>query len=428
MKKEKVIGKQLSAQPKNAGSWNFVFLAGALLPVLFLFQLIHTYSLNIPYNDDWDAILGFMNTWKHSDAKLALLFSQHNEHRILASKIVYTSLYAVFNRVSILTIIYIANMQLLVIAGVLSYFIRRVLNVPSYWGLLVFILFLCVFDASSYDNSGFAMAGLQNYGVIMLFMVSLFFYSIKSRIALFMAVLFQLLCAFSSGNGIMAGLALLFYNFFSKDKLRLLTCVIAFAVFTALYFVSYHAVENDNGFKAASVNMFVSYFLKLSGAHFNFDNGIVVGICLYAVFFAAVFYQCKRMEWGRILPFIALFLFATMSMAAIAMFRSGQAHIFDSVSISSRYLIYPQLLSIVVLVIVVYRVEKVAYAGVVIGFCCLLFIKSYKDNYDYGAAAFEARYNRLSANKFVYPDKAHAQNVATVSCENGIYCIDEYRP
>lgn len=412
------------------GIWHYVILLLAVIPVILHFKMINSFALNIPYNDDWDAILGFLNSWKHADQKLPLLFAQHNEHRILSSKIIYTSYFAVFNHINILSIIYIANMQLLVIAAVLAYFVKKVLNIPLFGSLMLFIISLCLFDPGSYDNSDFAMAGLQNYGVIMLFLLSLFFYTIKtkSRVELAAALLFQFLCAFSSGNGFMAGIALLLYTIFSKDKMRMICCMAGFALFTTIYFFTYHSVTNDMDIKAKSAGMFISYFLKLSGAHFSFEYGIVIAVLLYATIATALFYKRKEVELQRILPFLALLLFAGMSMAATALLRSGQANIFESVSISSRYLIYPQLLAMVFFILLAYRLQYLKNAWMALCLCSLIFVKAYRENYDYGASAFESRNTRLSLNKFVYPNKAHAQQVAMEACKNEIYCIEENRP
>lgn len=419
-----------SAAPETGSMWNLIFLLLAIIPVVMLFKAVGSYALNLPYNDDWDAILGFLNNWKYADNKTALLFAQHNEHRILASKLVYVGWYGLFGNINILSVIYIANLQLLVIAAILSYFSQKLLDVPYFRGLLVFIIALCVFDLASYDNVGFAMAGLQNYGVVMLFLLSLFFYSIRIRyrLELIAALLCQFLCAFSSGNGFMAGIALLFYTALSKDKRSIVCCVTGFSVFTACYFVSYHAAAAGSDMKAKGAGMFVTYFLKLSGAHFSFEHGVVIAVLLYATAAVCVFYQLKKTDIARVLPFLSLLLFAGMSMSATALLRSGQAHMFDSESISSRYLIYSQLLAIVVFVLLVFCFQHSKQSWVVMGICTLFFIKAYRENYRYGAEAFEARNNRLSFTEFVYPDKNHAREVAEEACKNGIYCIGDNRP
>ncbi|MDR6339779.1 hypothetical protein HNQ91_002844 [Filimonas zeae] len=419
-----------AAATEKGSIWNLVFLLLAIIPVVLLFKLVNSHALNIPYNDDWDAILGFLNTWKHADNKMELLFAQHNEHRILASKLIYVGWYILFHNINILSVIYIANLQLLVIAAILAYFSGKVLDVPYFKGLLVFVIALCVFDIASYDNIGFAMAGLQNYGVVMLFLLSLFFYSLrtKRRIELLPALLFQFICAFSSGNGFMAGIALLLYTVFSKDRLNMLVCLAGFAIFTACYFLTYHSVSGSVDMKAKSAGMFLFYFLKLSGSHFNFEYGVAIAVVLYAVLGASLFYQFKQADIDRILPFLCLLLFTGMSMAATALLRSGQAHIFDSESISSRYLIYSQLLAIVVFVMLVFRFQHHKQSWIAIAICTLFFIKAYRANYSYGAEALAARNNRLSLTDFVYPDKKHAREVAAKACKNEIYCIEENRP
>ena len=73
-----------------------VFLCLLILaPILIHLYYVCHYAVNIPLMDDYDAVLGFLNDFKKSGTadRVVLLFSQHNEHRILSSNLFYAAYY-----------------------------------------------------------------------------------------------------------------------------------------------------------------------------------------------------------------------------------------------------------------------------------------------------------------------------------------------
>jgi hypothetical protein len=177
--------------------WVIIFI-----PAFIYLYNVWTYAVNIPSNDDYYAILDFLCRYKNTQGadKFFLLFSLHNEHRILSSRIVYVLYYCIFGHINFRHIIFIDNFQLLLAFCVLLVFIKRCLR--RYWFIASFVSGLCFFDLSNWENADFAMAGLQNYGIILWFMLSLLFYSMPGRKYLIAGLLFQIVCIYSSGNGI----------------------------------------------------------------------------------------------------------------------------------------------------------------------------------------------------------------------------------
>lgn len=180
--------------------------AWLLIPWLLIVRTVAEYTYNIPKLDDYDAILGFMNDFAKADfgTRLQLLFAQHNEHRIFTSRIIYLLQYYITGSVNFKSIIYIGNLQLIPIFILFAYFIKRF--VKTMWVVPAIAASLCIFDVAGYDNSGFAMAAIQNYGVVMYFALSLYFYHTKGRHNIWLAPLMQVLCIFSSGNGMVGAM------------------------------------------------------------------------------------------------------------------------------------------------------------------------------------------------------------------------------
>lgn len=410
---------------------NLLFLFLSLIPLYRLFALVNDFARNVPYMDDWDAILVFLSKWTDAHTfteKLALLFSQHNEHRILSSRLVYVLWHSLFGEIDFVKFIYIANFQLLVIAGLLIYFAKKF--VPRYWGIMALLISFCVFDPSSYENSGFAMAGMQNYGVIMLFMLSLFFYSIPSKKywILIPAFLFQFLCAFSSGNGYMAGLALVIFAFLDKNKWKIILSSLGLVLFTTLYFWYYHMLHNTQAGKNAGD--IILFFFKLAGGYFDYDYRVIASVILFLLLGVVMLYRWKQqpdLYSKELLPFVSILLFILMSMAATALFRSGGKDGIDHDSYASRYLIYPHLLAAVVFIVIAKRNMNQAVKWGLMAVVVMTYLKAYQSNYDYGEKGFRRTYDRLNSNAYAYPDTVKAKQIAIDVCNKKIYCIEEHR-
>lgn len=410
---------------------NIVIALFSLIAIFIFFGMINEYALNLPVSDDYDAILGFLNNWHNSTGftqKMSLLFSQHNEHRILSSRIVYVLYYTFFGKINFITLIYIGTFQLIVTAGLLSYFTYKLLY-PA-WGFAVLVLSFCIINPANWENSDFAMAGMQNYGVIMFFLLSLFFYSKPSAwYFIVVAFIFQLISAFSSGNGFMAGMALVLFNILRKEKLKIIISSIALVVFTLLYFYHYQSYKFLG---SHSISDDISYFLYLCGNCFGQNgNRPIYGLLMLLMLAATIFYKTKFYSFissKTVAPFISVLVFIFLSMVAVSISRSGGNKNVTIWAYTSRYFIYPEILIVIVFLFVWKRLENFKFKWVVIGVFSVLLLAAYQVNYDYGERGFYSFYNNSTLKKFNYSDTVHAKNVANESCANGIYCIEENRP
>ena len=56
------------------------------------FEIVLTYIVNVPWWDDYDVIIKFINNFKETQDPLILisdLFHQHNEHRLVVPKLIF---------------------------------------------------------------------------------------------------------------------------------------------------------------------------------------------------------------------------------------------------------------------------------------------------------------------------------------------------
>ena len=180
----------------------------------------------------------------------------------------------------------IGNLQLLVVAFVGIYFIKKLR--PKSWKLPAIIWMLVVFDLNTYENACLCMYGVANYGVCCYFFAALYFYD-KADKWLPAAVLFQFLCIFSNGNGLAAGVFIVIFNI-ARSRRNMIISLAASCIFIGLYFVNYHAVTLPNKLPF-DLNIPVIFLIRQSmGPHFSFDNSFFIGLLVLGllVFFVPV--------------------------------------------------------------------------------------------------------------------------------------------
>jgi hypothetical protein len=409
------------AAPRHFRGLNYLTNAWIFIPAIFYFILVGQYATNAPIKDDYDAILDFLYNFNQAHSlgvKAALLFSQHNEHRILSTRLLTVLYYFIAGKVNFRNLIFIGNLQLVVVFLVSVHFIRRCL--PKYWNFVAFVWGLCLFDPSSYENGDVSMTSLQNYGIIMLFLVSLYFYSKDKRSWLVPAVIFQFLCIFSSGNGILGAFIIAVFTLFSRDKWKMITSFAVLLVFAPLYFYHYITPPPLPGPKV--VTSFASeilYFFKMTGAHFSFVYPVYYGILVVAVLAICVPYDKKTLFNKQSLPLVCLLGFLIVTEGIIALIRSG-TQVFNG----SRYLIYPHLLAAIAFLFLFRAImNRNILWPIIFAFSGMVYV--YSNNYRFGQSGFERESLRAETMDYYYPNKVRAKIVAANACKTGIYCADD---
>jgi hypothetical protein len=402
---------------------NILLILLILTPLTVYTYYIFHFSINVPRQDDYDAVLGFLigyNTASFPE-KIALLFSQQNEHRILFSRIVYVLYYTITGTINFRHIILLNLLVLMTLFSVVAYFIRKA--IPGQWLVAVTLLSFGLFDLNNFENADFAMAGLQNYGIILLFVGSMFFYSRQSNKYLVPAVLLQVLCVFSSGNGSVAAFFIVLFVALNKVRLRTITSLVTFLVTAPLYYIGYQQPTND--FVTTDPSKFVPFFLHALAAHFSNDYGIIIGVLLLVLLLITLPIGKKFTIKNNTLPLLCMAGFILTSLGVMSIFRGGLP---INVSYSSRYFVYSHLFVAILFVFIIIRLQNRAtiLAGVeTLTLLLALFI--YKQNAEYGDGGFNWQYNCLKTRQFDYPFPDKAKKIADESCQLNIYCIDEHR-
>lgn len=387
------------------------------LPIIPYFVVLNDNNPNIPIMDDYDAVLRFLLDFKHADftEKFRLLMSQHNEHHILSSRLIFSIYDKLFGGVNFSAFKEIAFLQLVVVGLVAFSFLRR--SGIKHWQWLAFIWMLLVFDLNTYENASIAMYGMQNFGVLMLFFVTLYLWMDKKWLIL--AVLAEILLIFSSGNGMIGAFCIAVYVGFEGNRRQIACCGVTALIFSVYYLSSYVPPPPlpSNPFDIGTA---ITYFIRMTGAPVSFDLSLMAGLVVLAGL--ALLFPIRALKNKQMRPLLCVLAFVLGSMGTISLFRSC---LLDAQFQTSRYLIYPQLLLATLVLFCFFTLSKIKflpsgmlYKAIVTMFCLVF----WHSNYEYGKAGFERMADRANEREYYYPDPNSAAIISKLACDEEIYC------
>lgn len=389
------------------------------LPAVLYFIVLDRYALDYPVADDYNAIIQFLCEFRNASVgqKVSLLFSQHNEHRILLSRIIYVVYDWLPGLINMRAIIMVGNLQILVSFLFFLHFIKKAL--PNTWQLPAFVGSLCFFDLSNWEIGYSPMGSVANYSVIMLFFASMYFYSRQTTRAFFLAVFFHFLTFFSLGNGIVAGGALMAFALFNRDKRAIITTTIVTLLCAAIYFSGYSLMGSAS--LSLSVSNAALFFLRYMSGHFFFFDmssvfpvifGLVV--CLLAIFLLPLTPKLRVPEGYSF--FFALLLFSVGSALLTSIFRSAISPL-----PSYRYLIYAHLVFVVVTVFL-FRKQPVRHSGRFFFTFIYFLVINYLVNIHVGVSNYDSTRRWILSKDVQHPDEDGAKREVSRACKLNIYC------
>ncbi len=324
---------------------NWILWITFFFPFFIYILYIFRYAVNIPYFDDYDAILNFLNKFVQVQTvgeKVSLLFSQHNEHRIVFDRIVSLCYYYFFNEVNFRSLIIFGNLGWILTTVMLVLYLRK--NFHLSLAQLVPVPYLLL-SFSHWENMFFAMAAIQNYW-FMFFSLVFLIYLLRGK--LFLICAFFSIALFTSGGG---AVLYLIGNIFLLIKGRWRCFWLFFLVSTAfmvLYFYGYHKPSYHPSVFEAILAPFraTAYFFVFFGNISPLHNIVILpsNIPLIGVFLpmGAVFYLSSIYFIGRygncFLKLVICFVLLVALMTTLT--RSGFG-IWQAAS--SRYSLFPLL-------------------------------------------------------------------------------------
>ena len=325
------------------------YLVLICLPILIYFITVVRASINFPIMDDYDAILNFLIVYTDASTfyeKINAVFSQHNEHRIVYTKLVVLGYHKIFGAINFIPLIVIGNLSLV---GILVVFYKS-LKIESLDKRLLILIPVAIFlfNYRYAELSCWAMTSIQNIGVLFFAFLALYFLLKDNKPSMAWAIVFASLATYTSGNGILTfvtGIIVLILKKESRKSIYIFGC--AFILNLATYFIGLKKVEGHPPFLQSFIANPLDFFLyplNFLGALFYTHItviGFVFGALVLAVF---VFIYIKKIyESNYVLFAFLLFMLATVGVITISRFGFGvgQAN-------SSRYAVNSSLIYIII--------------------------------------------------------------------------------
>lgn len=325
---------------------NTAFYVLITLLILSSFWSIYRYGVDVPHWDD-HAVRNFVESFSLSH--FFEIFGFHNEHRIGITRLAALNTEWLAGRLNYKALMYTGQLALVGLMGIYIFLKERF----GYASLLLFILALFIFNNSTFENSLWAMAGMQNHWVLFLSPAALLLL-IRSQFAekreflwLGLSVFTSFLAIYSSANGLLTapiGLILLF--FIGKRKPLLIWLGIHVLLIT-LYFIGFQSfgMSQRPHLEDFFLNLFaLAGSLATPIANINSPMGFtqIVGLINIALavflFFKLLFRKNNQTEF---LVYIALSSFYLGTMVLISISRSDYER---QVLLTSKYKIYSLLL------------------------------------------------------------------------------------
>ena len=381
----------------------FTFLVLFLIAPVSIAYLIHHNGVTVPFMDQWD-LVPLLEKAHAGELGLSDIWTQHNEHRIFFPRLLMLAL-ASLTHWNIMYELY-TNM---ILAGLILLFLYSLLNktygnyTPSW---LIVVLSFLVFSPAQWENWSWGwqiQIFLSVLGTVAaVWSVSSWPSQLKGVI---IGIVAAVIASYSFNNGlltwIVVGMILLVKRERKWKDISL--WIVAFIVTTVLYYYKYTKPAHHPSL-LAFINHpydFIRYVFAYLGSPLSFgkkDISITIGL-LSVIIVCIGTISAKRSseeDFNRLLPWLALGLYAILSAAATGIGRLGFG---VSQAVVSRYTTISTLLTISALVIIVFWVKNYLRNNkqlptksiVLISSTSTLLILSYILTVSYGEKAFAGR-------------------------------------
>lgn len=319
-----------------------IALAAAYVSCYFYYVI--QYAVNIPYLDDYDAILKYIITFREVGLgeQLKSLLLPHNEHIMMMTRVVSWVSYGMTGKIDFGNLLLIGN-GLLVLQLV---FLYRLFIPSNRFSAIYFLVVVLVFLNPQYSPTSFwAMALWSNIWVILPVTLSIFLLS-NPKIW-YWALPAALLSLFSNGNGLMIWPVGFFILLMDKRPLKqYLVWGVTAIVACGSYFYLMRQQPSSGIFELSNLPFlpfnllaFLGSYGALLGGKLGQAMAVLVGIIVVITsIFTFRKYLQTRERTDLILLSLMAFIFLTA--LAVALFRAEKGM---SIIIGGRYRQYSSL-------------------------------------------------------------------------------------
>ncbi|MDR1416079.1 MAG: hypothetical protein LBJ57_01510 [Prevotellaceae bacterium] len=300
------------------------WVSGALLAVYLL--IVYQNAVNVPQYDDFVVLLNFLSEFIQSASfseKFSLITSQHNEHRLVFTRLLVLLCYCITGKVSLSAFIIISNLFLLGVSLLFLMYVKSKKYAPMAMLLIVALLF----NGQNFQTSTWAMAGLANIGTLLLAMLSIYLVSYTSTSANNFFIAGLALAAatiFSNGNGLCLLPSLSLSLLLQKRKKELIWFVLLIGAAAACYFIGYKPMAHKTSLLdlALTSHVLAVNFFNFIGCNLWLPSlkfiSFLWGVFIFLTYLLAAYqkYYKKNIAW------FSFFTFMLLTAAAVALNRS----------------------------------------------------------------------------------------------------------
>lgn len=388
----------------------FVILLVALISMLYIWAVLR-YTSYLPYWDDYEAVLRFLNNFYDSDIseKVKLFFSQHNEHRIVFNCIVELLQLKLFGEINFLYLVLIGNVGWFLVIYLLWRYAKSE-NISFIYFSPVLIVLLAF---SHYELMTWAMASIQQYYQILFSLISIYFLVNEK---LFYALGVMILSIFTGGGGIVLIPLFVVYMILHRNWKNLFVTLMISAIILFVYFVvlGYEKPGHHPSILNTLKNpkMIIEYILVFIGSLGGSKTAAAtIGTALIIFFAYKLKYSYKKTPF---LVWSILFILGTATVTALARAGFGIEQ-----ALSSRYSEYSLLFLSLIYLQYLFTEKQDNSNVILIGYLFSIIIFSFW--FVKGSESLKDHYTQIKNTPILYPDQAAGEQILLQSYGNGLF-------
>ena len=393
------------------------------LPIVLLFCALWVLAVNVPYWDDYEAIVRYMG-WPFSE-RMHHLLDFHNEHRVVTVRLFLEAMVALVGKVNFKACMLFGSAQLLIVLLCFAWFHLKCFSERIGWLLLIAASWH-LFSMLNFDNAFWALTALENFGVIMWAFLSIVLFRFRARTAcLVSAWACAVLAVLTSAQGLAVLPTLCLMQIFTSgngevvvrgtwrgvlrqtsERLCCITSVVGVicsvtlsSIITAAYFHGFNSSANVTAAADAAIAGRLMYILAFIGNLVPIYPIAIACGCIIAVAVGFIVFRFPKLPSSLHPMFFFMICLMGIAVAGVA-FRGANPR----AAISFRYYVITACLFICVTALLVatfgerLRMVRIGVLLLVVGFAVLdiaVFIV--------GWPMFSERNNALRVNILTWP-------------------------
>jgi hypothetical protein len=287
-----------------------------IIPILIQGIYIARYGVNSLIADEWDWV-PFIKTVFTGGNWLAMLFNQHNEHRMASLRIILAILTPLTSWNVIVEMYFSLFLECLILSGL--WLIYRRICGNKVWGFIP-IAWL-TFSLGQYGNYLYGMQ-IVFYTMVVCVVWSIYFLSCHTGRTLALAIVCALISSFSISSGLFVWPTGLLYLILSRSKKSHLAIWLLIGIATfVFYFINYISPPNPPSTMFATplhalLFMLANMGAPLGGGDFNFS--FAIGLGLVGCLGWYLFWQLRNRSWPSLEDSLAISLVAVSLLTSLA--------------------------------------------------------------------------------------------------------------